>query len=169
MSEKSDIKKALEEILGYELPEEAIQRIDLFLRVASYTQSNRPGEGFVTKRGIIVPPFKSCDPLELLDVSGVERTGSDGKRVFRLSDFICFTPPGDEALYESFLHPINVVATPLSSEPYFLTILHSLVKNAKGHAVDVEIHVSMWDANGATAPNISFDWRCRVGFPTILF
>jgi hypothetical protein len=55
--------------------------------------------------------------------------------------------------------PVNVVATPNSSDPFFLTIQHSLIGLA-----DVEIKVWTWDANGAAAPGVPFDWRCRVPY-----
>jgi len=87
-------------------------------------------------------------------VSGFATTASSGQSVFRLSDFIC---PGGEV----YNYPINVIATPFSSKPFFLTVMHSLVNNGS----DVEIKVFAWDANGAAAPNVSFNWRCRVELP----
>ena len=161
MAEKSDIKKALETIVGYELTEDALQRIDLFAAVASYDRTDVPGN-FVTRMSLIVHGPKTCEQQQgLLDVSGWWLTGSDGKSVFRLVNFICY-----EAL--PFMHPINVVITPTSSEPCFATVLHSLVKNDKDEVVDVEIQVFTWDANGAPAPNTSFNWRCRVPIQLIL-
>jgi hypothetical protein len=168
MAEQSDIRKALESIVGHELSDEAFQRIWLSQIIASYTQSNTPGEALVTNQRQVFPFTKTCDRVELLDVSGFWTTGSDGKVVLRLSDFICFMPPGDDWYFDSFVAPINVIATPLSAQPYFLTVLHTFVKNSKGHNVDVEIRVFAWDANGKAAKNIDFDWRCRVGFPTII-
>ena len=44
MPKKSDIKKALETILGYELTEEAVELIQLTQIVASFTRSDSPGE-----------------------------------------------------------------------------------------------------------------------------
>lgn len=170
MTEQSDNRKALESILGHDLSDEALQRIWLSQTIASYTQSNTPGDALVTNKILYFPFSKTCGRAELLDVSGFATTESDGKIVFRLSDFICFTPPNDAAEYDSFLSPINVVATPLSAQPHFLTVLHTFVKNAKGYNVDVQIQVFAWDANGRAADkNIDFDWRCRVWFPTIIF
>jgi hypothetical protein len=41
---------------------------------------------------------------------------------------------------------------------------HTLVPNpgAPGSFSDLQIVVSTWGANGQPAPNISFDWRCRL-------
>ena len=60
----------------------------------------------------------------------------------------------------TFDYPINVVATPLSSEPFFVTLMHVLLPDSK----DVEITVSAWDANGKAAAGVAFDWRCRVPY-----
>jgi hypothetical protein len=39
-----------------------------------------------------------------------------------------------------------------------VTTTHALVDNGN----DVQITVFAWNAGGAAAPNVSFDWRCRV-------
>jgi len=157
MSEKLDVKKALETILGHELAEDEVETIQLIQPVASYTRSDSPGEGFVTKKSLLTN-LKRCEPALLLDVNGIATTGKDGKSIFRLTNFICL----DGVTFE---RPINFVATPLSSKPCFLTALISLVNNG----ADVEIHVSSWNANGAAVPNISFDWRCQVELVNIIF
>lgn len=167
MSEKSDTKKSLEKILGYELLEEEVQRMELYRRVASWTQSNTPGEGAVTKRNLIAnfPPKRCESPTSLLDVSGIATTGSNGKSLFRLTDFICL----EAGVVLTFIDPINVVVTPISSRPCFSTILHSFVKNQDGNVVDVEIQVLTWGANGVAAPNVSFNWRCRAPWTSPIF
>ncbi len=152
MSTTPDIKKQLEAIFGYELGADAVQFINLLQSVASSTIS----DGSTTQKNLIVARPNHCYQARLLDVSGFAITGSDGKSLFRLTDFLC--PAGDER----FFQPINVVATPLSSTPFFLTIMHSLFNNG----ADVEIRVFTWDANGAAAPNVSFNWRCRVELVT---
>lgn len=155
MPEKTDIKKALETIVGYKLTEDAVQRFDLSAAVASYDRTDATGN-FVTRMNLIVQGPKTCEQQQgLLDVSGWWLTGNDGKSTFRLTSFICY-----EAL--PFMHPINIVVTPTTSEPRFATVKHILVKNDKDEVVDIEIQVFMWDANGAPAPNTSFNWRCRV-------
>jgi hypothetical protein len=57
-----------------------------------------------------------------------------------------------------------VLATPFSTKPVFVTVIHSLINNG----TDVEIRVFSWDANGNAAPNISFNWRCRLELPIII-
>jgi hypothetical protein len=100
-----------------------------------------------------------------MDISGLATTDSNGKRVFLLSEFLCFSSPTSI----HFQQPINVVATPQSTAPCFLTVTHSLVNTGPlNAATDVEITVFTWDANGAAAPNVTFDWRCRVDIPNII-
>jgi hypothetical protein len=153
MATKPEIRKHLEAILGYKLPAGAAERIDFVQAVASSTVS----DGFTTLRNLIVPRPNRCYQARLLDVSGIATTGNDGKSRFRLTDFLCHTG-------ETFGEPINVVATPLSSTPCFLTVIHSLVNDG----ADVEIQVSTWDASGTAAPTVSFDWRCRVELKTVI-
>jgi hypothetical protein len=161
MTEQKDVKKALEEILGHELPQEALELFNLFSNVATYDRTDKPGEYFLTEKSLIVNIPNRCGTVNLLDLSGWWMTGSDGTSRFRLTDFMCEkTVP--------FIYPINVVVTPIASKPYFATVLHSLVKNTNNEVVDAEIQVSIWDANGAPAPNIAFDWRCRVPIPIII-
>jgi hypothetical protein len=154
MAKKADIQKHLEAILGYELPGEAAERITLVQAVASSTVSDNAS---TTLRHLIVARPNRCYGTRLLDVGGFWFTGNDGKSTFRLTDFICHTG-------ERFGRPINVVATPLSSTPCFLTLNHTLVDNG----ADVQIEVWSWDAAGAPAPAVSFDWRCRVELPIII-
>ena len=154
MAEKKDIKKALDALLGDEFTAEELQAIQLFLKVASW---NRIEEGFVTKTSPLIPG-KFCETQKLLDVSGVAATGTNGTVRFRLTQFICF----DKASFEA---PINMVATPLASKPVFLTLKHTLVMDPTNtFGIDVEFEVFTWDANGAAAPQIPFNWRCRVAF-----
>jgi hypothetical protein len=159
MAEKKDIKKALDTLLGDEFTAEELQAIQLFLKVASW---NRIEEGFVTKTSPLIPG-KFCESQKLLDVSGVAATGTNGTVRFRLTQFICF----DKASFEA---PINMVATPLASKPVFLTLKHTLVMDPTNtFGIDVEFEVFTWDANGAAAPKIPFNWRCRVAFEDPIF
>ncbi len=88
-----------------------------------------------------------------LDVSGVCSTGSDGKSVFRVMTFVPYE-------LETLAEPVHIVATPHGSVPSFLTVEHTLVSN--GEAGDIEITVYAWDPNGNPAPDVVFDWRCRL-------
>jgi hypothetical protein len=143
MSNKPDINQQLEARLGYELDADAVQFINLIQSVASSTRS----EDSTTQKNLTVAKPNQCYLARFLDVGGFATTGSDGKSLFRLTNFLC---PTDER----FFQPINVFATPLSSSPCFLTVVHSLLNNG----VDVEIQVSTWDANGAAAPNVPLNW-----------
>jgi hypothetical protein len=165
MSTKPGLKKQLEAIVGHDLDTEALQFIKLTQSVAS---SNIIVDGSITERNLLVATPNECRLSRLLDVSGVATSGSNGKALFRLNSFLCpfggvgpINPNPDNPAPSptpKYSQPINVVATPLSSAPSFLTLVHSLVDNG----ADVEIKVSTWDANGVAAPNVSFDWRCRV-------
>ena len=151
MADQLDIKKQLEEAIGREIDADALPFWkNLWSLSGSYTDITQGGtQPFVTWRSLIAFLPKHCDLSHIVDAAGIAMTGSDGKSVFRLSQFVCL-----EYIYSS----ANVVATPLSQKPVFLTVEHTLVDNAR----DVEIKISTWDANGAAAPNVTFDWRCRV-------
>jgi len=143
-----------EAILGQELDLEGQGDVLLRQNVGAYT---RPS-GFVTSRdiGTTGESTQTCAITDLTDVTGFGRTGADGSAEFLLNDFVC----------ESFgrssrhvvEHPVNFVATPLSTSPVFLTCRRISVDDG----TDVRITVMAWDPTGAPKPNTSFDWRCRV-------
>ena len=62
--------------------------------------------------------------------------------------------------------PVNVVATPRVNTPCFITLTHDLT--TQGEATDIKIMAFTWMADGTPAPNIQFDWRCRVVAEIIL-
>lgn len=145
---KTEVKKEhIEEILGEKISPEALPAIQLFQDVAVSTET--PGR--TTQRSLIVARPNRCFTSNAVDVSGFTQTLANGQVVFRLSTFLCPATP-------NFTLPINVVATPISPRAIFLTVMQTLVNNGG----DVEITVFAWDANGAPAPNIAFNWRCRV-------
>jgi hypothetical protein len=148
MATKQDVKKQLEAILDHQLDPGAT--IGLIEEIASSTRS----ESFTTWRRIEGTTPNRCYKTELLDVSGFAATGNDGTTTFRLTSFLCLSGI-------SLSGPINVLATPFASTPCFLTMEHSLV-----HGNDVEIKLWSWDADGAPASGVAFNWRCRVGLPT---
>jgi len=154
MSSKTEIKKEhVEGILGEQIGAEAFPLIQLFQDVAISTET--PSR--TTQQSLIIFRPNRCIDSRVIDVSGFAQTQANGQRVFRLSSFLC--PAG-----EIFSFPINVLATPISQKPFFLTVMQSLVNNG----TDVEITVFSWDANGAAAPNITFNWRCRVEHPHVI-
>jgi hypothetical protein len=157
MADQPDIKKQLEAAIGHEIDADAAPFWKNFWSLAgSYTDITSGGtQPFVTWRSLIAALPKHCDLSHIVDAAGIAMTGSEGKSVFRLSQFVCLG-----YIYTS----ANVVATPLSQKPVFLTVEHTLVDEAR----DVEIKVSTWDANGAAAPNVTFDWRCRVSVVDII-
>ena len=157
MPEQEEIKRALESIVGHELNEEALQRLQLFNRVAIWDQTDRPGFGFVTMRNILTGK-KFCPDLPLLDVSGSGVTDSAGQLKLRLTDFICLTRITIET-------PINLLATPIAEKPVFVTVLQSLVLDPTlSFGVDVNMTFFTWAPGGTRVGNIPLNWRCRVGF-----
>jgi len=150
---QADMKSQLEAIVGEKLTDEAAALIRLVQTVASTTVSN----GSTTERSLIIARPNRCHDCRLLDVGGVASTDSNGKRILLLKSFMC---PVDEL----FTHPIIVVATPLSDSPRYITVLHSLLNNG----ADVEMRFATWDATGAPAPNVAFNFRCRVELTQII-
>lgn len=92
----------------------------------------------------------------MLDASGSSTTGSNGSVVVPLSSVLCEIP--------TLAAPVNVQATVRGTAPAFLTMTYALVANPNFPTSfnDVNITVYTWDANGKPAPNVVFDWRCRV-------
>ncbi len=143
----AEVKKQLEAIAGHAVDISPEQAISLWFPVGAYDYT----DGNASWRSIIIAG-KRCNTATLLDVSGVSSTGADGKRVFLLSDFVCFP------LVRSLGDPTNVLATARATNAVFVTATHTLVNNN----TDVQITVFAWNANGTPAANITFDWRCRV-------
>ena len=146
-------KKQVEALLDLKLGEEALQLIQLRHPVALSTRM----PSVTTHKNILINRFNTCFNNNCLDVNGFSITGNNGQSVFRLTQFIC--PHG-----ERYEHPISVVATPFSSKPFFLTVLHSLINNN----TDVEIRIFAWDPNGNPAAGVPVNWRCRVELPIII-
>jgi hypothetical protein len=63
---------------------------------------------------------------------------------------------------------VNVLATPSSTGPFFVTTTHTLVDPNDILKSDVEITVFGWDPTGAPAPNLGFHWRVRVQSAVII-
>jgi hypothetical protein len=154
-SEPDASKRQLEEVLGKATPD-AVAR-GFWYPASSYNFISNDSS-YVTWKNHVAAFPKQCYPSNLLDVAGSGTTGSDGTATLLLSEFVCLAPlPGQ---YYSLALPVDVVATPYSADPFFLTLQHALVNNS----TDVEIKILTWAADGSAAPEVSFDWRCRVAF-----
>ena len=151
--------KQLSELAGKDIRAGEEHLIHLTFPIASSTRES----GQVTFDRIFFPG-RFCSPMDLLDVAGNTSTGVDGKRVFRLSDFLCSTN-------NAFAAPVNLVVTPRSASPCYATSTLTLVPNPTLPTAfsDVEITIFTWAPNGSPAPSVSVDWRCRlVQFQIIL-
>jgi hypothetical protein len=172
VAKADDLKAVLETIAGHEIDastEQLRELISFVVPVGSYafTPLTENEIGRVISRNLLfgnVPP--TCAKHRLLDVSGFSTTSGDGNRSFLVGDFIC----PEESSSLTYNQPINVVATPVSRSPFFLTATADLVfQPGLNFATNVRITVFAWDANGAAAPNILFHWRCRVRSETPIF
>ncbi|HEY1502249.1 MAG TPA: hypothetical protein VGF88_21915 [Acidobacteriaceae bacterium] len=146
------LKKQLEAITGEKvnIPDDLIRQLRWPVGAHNYS------DGDVLWRSIFFPAGKSCVDSTLLDASGSSTTGASGAVTFPLSSVLC------EQVY--LAAPINVQATVRMATPAFLTMTYALVPvpNYPGTYTDLNITVYTWDANGKPAPNVDFDWRCRV-------
>jgi hypothetical protein len=162
MSKERDLQSHFTAMLGRDIARDGLDEVTLREAVASYSVS----DGLITSReiGTTGASTRGCGRTSLVDISGVARSGQDGKVEFLLSDFFCPPHPGYEPVFQS---PVNLIATPRSDTPAFLTVLRFMTSDRR----DVKITVFTWGANGSPLSNVSFDWRCRVpydnGFPPI--
>jgi hypothetical protein len=159
--ETVDIKAALEAFTGSAIDatnQQLEQRIR-FLTIPYSTYAFTPATiGEVVSRSIFPFISRSCAASELLDVSSSSTTGSTGSVTLLINDFIC---PNDVG--RIYGEPVNIVATPVSTTPVYVTITHSLVTIPPSTFVqNVQINIFTWDAKGAPAPNVTVNWRCRV-------
>lgn len=146
-----DVRKRLEALAGRELEVEAAQLRFLRFPVGTYDFA----DGFVSSQSIFFPSMR-CDNTRLLDAGGTAVTGADGRRVFRLSHFVCLPQ------HRLLIAPVNLLATPSASGPFYVTTAHALIDPNDLLKSDVEITVFGWDREGNPAPNLALHWRCRV-------
>lgn len=147
------VKKQIEAAAGHEIDIAPEQIISLRWPVGAHDYA----DGTVLWRSIIILG-QSCVSSTLLDGSASSVTGSTGNITFLLSSAICLP------LVRSLAAPINVQATARTVTPSFVTMTYSLVPdpNSPNSYNDLQITVYSWDHSGNPAPNVPFDWRCRL-------
>ena len=111
----AQLRRQLGELTGGELDLTDVQVINLITAVGARTDS----DGSVTYRHILLPR-KFCNGARLMDVTGQAVTAGNGVVTFLLSSFICATRL-------SVLPPVNLVATPFSTQPVSATTQYKLV------------------------------------------
>ena len=171
----ADLKAALEAFAGHEI-EASTQQVEQQIRsfvvpfsTYSFTPPGSvgvPGDniGQVVSRNLIIVAHSTCVTSELLDVSGVSVIPNTGNVTVLITNFIC---PNENSRFYS--EPVNIVATAVTASPIFLTVTHSLVITPPNtSATNVQINIFAWNANGAPAPNVTVNWRCRVPTLTII-
>jgi hypothetical protein len=160
-AQAAELKRQLEALAGQEIdatPEELVFSFWWPVSATSYDLDTDRSEVLWTNA--IIPP-RRCVDSRLLDVSAANRTGADGQCVFLLRDFLCRGGDGLQ-LYA----PVNVVATARASTPCFLTLTYDLT--TLGENTDVRFTAFTWNPDGTAAPDIPFDWRCRVVAEVVL-
>lgn len=103
-----------------------------------------------------------CTSSDLLDVAGYGRTGNDGEVELSLNDHHCMdvgAAAGRNTL--GYKNPINVVATPRTSQPVILSAT-ARIGAGDNRPEDVFITISAWDVAGDPAGGVPFYWRCQV-------
>lgn len=152
----TELRQHLENISGRQIDASDEQLLQLFFRVSLSSYE----DGTIMSRSIIFPG-RSCTqastlPASFLDVSSSASTDTTGRRTFLLTDFICST-------VNSFAAPVTLLVTPNTGTPCYATMTHKLIPDPNAPSFnDLQFTVFTWSANGRPAPNISFDWRCRL-------
>jgi hypothetical protein len=151
-TKEAEIKNKLEAIAGRKID---LNADALIKQLFYYVSIQSRVDNCTLRKENAVFPVHTCEyGAAVLDVHGFSSTGADGKRVLSLREFICVPEPSAIA----FSDPANVVATPRSEGPFFLTTSH-VVRPAD--FTDVQITVFAWNTNGQPAPDVHFDWHCR--------
>jgi len=160
----AELKKQLEEVTGREIDASPEQLAIFAFPVGSAFYAAADESAEVLWRRIIFPGKFCVTPVRLLEASGRSTTGSDGKSVFLLSEFICSGA-------NEFSEPVYLLATPHVATACYMTMTHEIIPRDPPSPPfnDVRITAYSWAPNGIAAPNISFDWRCRVPSAEIIF
>jgi hypothetical protein len=165
-----DIKAALEAFAGHaiDVTKEQLEsqlKFSFIVPFSTYSFTPPAGStdtpenvGQLVSRNIILPRPNICSPSELLDLSAVGVTPDTGHLTLLIANFLC---PGESP--RLYFEPVNLVATAFTANPVFLTATHKLIVTPPDTAAtNVQIDIFSWDANGAPAPEIAVNWRCRV-------
>jgi hypothetical protein len=158
-----ELKKQLEEITGKEIDVSPEQLAIFSYPAGSAFYAAADENAQVLLRRIIFPGKICMTSVNLLEASGRSTTGANGKSVFLLSNFIC-------ADLNQFSEPVYLLATPHVAQACYVTMTHQIVPTNPPQPPfnDVQITAYAWGPNGKAAPNISFDWRCRVPSAVII-
>jgi hypothetical protein len=168
-SNAADVKADLEKFVGHEISASADQLAQqlriLSVPISTYAFTLRDSSaegldafGHVAAQIIIPNVPLSCAASAILDLCGSTVTPPAGNVTLSVLDFIC--PFGTAGLV--FNEPVSVVATPDSTQPFFLTVKHSLVVPPdSGFATNINIDIFAWHPNGTPAANVGINWRCR--------
>jgi hypothetical protein len=163
----AELKTRLEEIAGRKLDMTDEQLVSFVFPIASSTfiaKHDTDDDAWITRERIIFPS-PICSDGNLLDTSGLSVTGSNGKAIFRLRNFLC----GRDSI-GTFNEPVNLLATPQGTSPLFITMRHQLIKDPTlPFFTDVEITASAWHPDETVAANVHFYWRCRVAADVLIF
>ena len=157
----AELKARLEEIAGRKLDMTDEQLLFLRWPVSSSTYEttlSSDDDAWVSNHTVF-PPRLTCEDSHLLDTCGYSTTGNNGQVTFLLSSVLC---PRNNL--NSFYEPVNLLATPQATAPFFMTVSHKLITNGS----DVQITAYAWKPDGAPAANVSFYWRCRLPAFTII-
>ena len=106
------------------------------------------GELFNPDQGETAGSRRRCLDSPSIDLGGRATTDDSGKRIWKLSDFVC----GADALV--YHRPVSFVATPLSETPVSITV------SVRSTGSDLVVNVFSWDRSGDPAPRVFFSWRC---------
>ena len=148
MADKRDTQKYVESILGH-VP---VGSVTLDEPIALYTteEGKRRSDEYRVFQDGTIRRVKICRQADLLTVSGITLTQSDGTIDLLLSDFHC------ERI--SVLDPVILIATARTSSPVFVTAVPDVIDGGS----DVRIIANAWRAGGDPAANIQVAWLCRV-------
>ena len=133
--------KRPEKIRGDKTPD-AIAQLGLWYPAASYNFTS--ADSYTAWRNQTEALPKQCYGSNLLDVTGSWTTGSGGEATLLLSEFVCLRGNTPAA-------PVNVVATPNSATPFFLTIQHSLVATVRDLRETTDVEIKVWTWNFGTS------------------